>query len=373
MNSLRFPSKAAVVSRHVMAALFIFSGAAKSLNPFGLSIQLGEYFSAMGLDFLRPLADTGSIMLPSLELLLGLVLLTGVSRWLSAWAVFLAMAFFTLLTLWIAIADPVNDCGCFGDVIKMSNWGTFAKNIVFLPFTVILFVNRNEPGRGMNPARTYPVIVLLSFLPSVYSSYRLPLVDATPYKIGINVPEAMKAGDSGDSRTLLLYKDIQTGKVHEFDVSDTTWYDSSRWEFVDTKVTGETSGGPAISGIPMIGPDGDISDEMLSRPGYLLILVQTNLHEMAQQQTDRLRLLAAVVAVNDGKAVLLTSSPLPSPLPVSAELEEAGFELLGSDNSTLNTMIQNKYGGIMLLRDGTIVGKWPLNRLPEARELLNGK
>ena len=111
------PAWLTATARYSLAALFIFSGASKAIDTFGLSVKLGEYLAAFGLGGWQPLAPVGAILLPSVELLIGLLLLTRTTPRIAAWGVFLAMSFFTPLTLWIALTDPVSDCGCFGALL----------------------------------------------------------------------------------------------------------------------------------------------------------------------------------------------------------------------------------------------------------------
>lgn len=347
-------------ARYLLALLFIFSGAAKAVDTFGLSIKLGEYFSAMGLGFLGVFDTAGALLLPALEMLVGFMLLGGVSRRLASWAVFLAMSFFTLLTLWIAVADPVSDCGCFGDLVKLTNWETFFKNLVFWPLSFILWRGRNEPwhnGRTPSVLRTaavYAILIPVSLALGLYSYSYLPPVDPTPFRVGVNIPHAMAVHD-GATETILVYRDRTDGKLHDFSIEDTTWYDSSRWEYVDTKTIGQ-SAAPEIKTVPMFEGNIDRSAEILERKGYTLLFV-VNDYDPAYRED--MAAFAAYVLHFNGRAVALSAGNLP------ASLGESGIEAMGSDYTVLHTMVQHRTGGAILLHDGTILGKWAMNRLPQ--------
>lgn len=114
--------------RIVLAAVFIFSGLAKSVDPWGTALKIGDYIAAMGLGVSENVALALSVLLCGGELLLGLGVLFGVRRRETSFLVMIAMCFFTITTLWIAIANPIADCGCFGDAVKLTNWQTFFKD-----------------------------------------------------------------------------------------------------------------------------------------------------------------------------------------------------------------------------------------------------
>lgn len=353
------------ISRYVMALLFIFSGVAKGINPFGLSIQLGEYFSAMGLDFLAPLAGIGAVVLPAVETLIGLMLLVGLCRRLASWAVMLFMVFFTILTLWIAIYNPVTDCGCFGDLLKISNWQTFIKNIVLLPFALVLFVTRNKAmGRAAHPWMWWVVIPLSLALP-VYTTFTLPVLDATPFKIGVNIPEAMVAPEStAEYHTMVIYKNLQDGQVREFELSDTTWYDNSKWEYVDTRTTmsGQESSA-TIKSLPMFWDGVDVAPKVLARSGSQLIIVAPLANALSDDAVvDRIEKVSKSV----NRVVILSASGF-ADLPLRAKnmAIENNVDVLSSDYTVLRTMIQNHRGGAILLQDGVIEDKWSMNNLPQ--------
>lgn len=351
-------TKLVAVARYHLAGLFILSGVSKAIDTFGLSIKLGEYFSAMGLDFLRIFDNAGAILLPSIELMVGFMLLSGISRRLTAWLAFIGMSFFTLLTLWLAIFNPVSDCGCFGDLVHLTNWETFLKNLIFLPFAIIFFSARKSQ-RAFDPsplrtAVTYIVLVPVSLSLSLYSYSYLPPIDPTPFRIGVNIPHAMTVHEN-DAQTILVYRDKQNGTLHDFSIEDTTWYDSSRWEYVDTKTVGQSTA-PEIKTVPMFEGNIDRSAEILERKGYALLFV-VNDYDPAYAQD--MFSLAGYIRNYGGRTVALSAGQLP------ASLAENGIEPLGSDYTVLHTMIQHRTGGAILLHDGTIMGKWSMNHLPK--------
>lgn len=62
-----------------------------------------------------------------------------------------------------------------------------------------------------------------------YYCYRhLPLIDFLPYKVGVNIWEGMHAPvvEPGETETVLVYRNIKTGKLREFSLDDTAWQDA---------------------------------------------------------------------------------------------------------------------------------------------------
>lgn len=348
------------IARLLLATLFIFSGLSKGVNPFGLSIQLGEYFNALNISFLTPLSPLFAVLLPAAETLLGFMLLFGLARRISAWALMLAMSFFTLLTLWISIANPVNDCGCFGDLLKISNTATFVKNLLFMIPTIVIFSLRNAEFKSKtNSIALWVVAIVLSFILPVYTTFNLPLIDATPFKIGVNIPHAMEIpADAQQSvqQTVLHYKNLQSGKIEQFSINDTTWQDNSKYEFMDA-VNEVISQGyiPPIASFPMLDRNGnDMSAELLECD-KLLIIAAVNVEDIEMQTIANLR------NQDDVRVVILTSASL-NALP-------ADIEAYNSDYSLIRTMVQFPQGGALMLKNGTIVNKWTMTNLPNNVEL----
>lgn len=331
------------VSCYLVGALFIFSGVTKAINPFGLSIQFAEYFTAMGLDSMQPLAPFCAVFLPVGEMVLGLLVVMGYYRRWVGWIALGVMSFFTVLTLWIMVTSPVKDCGCFGDLLLISNTATFFKNLIFMIPTVALVVCRS----GAKSRRGWREVVLLTMvcgLLPLYSYNNLPLIDATPFKVGVNVWEAMHDATPDESTTTLLYKNIENSEVKEFEITDPEWQDDSKWEFIETKTVVTQKGRAAtITQLPIINSEGeDVAEELLNFQGSVMIMVAVN--------PERDVILEAVTqAEGVDRVVLLHSSPY--------DIKIDGVEVYNSDFTTLRTLIQNVSGGKIWLRGGEIERK----------------
>lgn len=335
------------LSRYLLGALFLFSGFAKSVNPFGLSIQFGDYFAAMSLDFLTPFAQYFAVLLPVTEMLLGAMLILGLYRQLTAWAVALFMSFFTLLTLWIALYNPVKDCGCFGDLLILSNWETLAKNIFFMLPTIVVLNGRNEKCERKSWRTILIMAVLFALLP-VYTYSTLPIIDATPYKIGTNVWQAMHDGTEAEVETTLIYKNKKSGENREFTLEDKEWHDITKWDYVETITKDIKPGiGATIGQLPIIDNQGvDRAEELLSFKGRTLIIVATN----PQKEHNTIAKIVSEAKIEGVDRVALLHSSL-------YKIEITGIEIYSTDQSALRTIIQNQRGGKLLLDNGVITRK----------------
>jgi len=132
------------ISRILVGITFIFSGFVKGIDPWGSAYKFTDYFNAMGLEWLTWAAFPLGLILSFAEFAIGVGLLFNTFTRFFSWLALLFMAFFLPLTLWIAIKNPVTDCGCFGDALVISNWETFYKNVVLMVLTLIIFRYRKD-------------------------------------------------------------------------------------------------------------------------------------------------------------------------------------------------------------------------------------
>ncbi|MBG7629315.1 MAG: DoxX family protein, partial [Bacteroidetes bacterium] len=142
------------VSRLIVALTFIFSGFVKLVDPLGSAYKFQEYFGAdvLNMEFLIPYALPFSILLILAEIMLGVTLLLGYLPKFTVWSLLGIILVFLFLTWYSAYYDKVTDCGCFGDAVKLSSWGTFYKNIVLVVLILFLVwkVDDIKPLFGVN-------------------------------------------------------------------------------------------------------------------------------------------------------------------------------------------------------------------------------
>ena len=301
------------ISRLIAGAVFIFSGFVKAVDPMGSFYKFNDYFTAFHIQFLEPIALPLAVTLSSLEFLIGISMLIGYRYRIASWALLLFMVFFTILTLMLALTNPVSDCGCFGDAIVLTNWQTFIKNIILLPFVIFIFIYR----KSINPS--YPAssewiylsvfaVLIIGF--QIHALRHLPLLDFRPYKTGTNIPEKMvipEGAPGNEYKTYLYYE--KDGVVKEFNEENFPWQDST-WKFVDSKNVLVRKGyEPPVHDFSVTDRNGDdITDMLLKDPGYSMLLIAGKIKEADETGLQRANDLAALCAGNNCKFYCLTAS-----------------------------------------------------------------
>lgn len=228
---------AAEFSRIVVGAVFLFSGFVKAIDPLGFTYKIQDYLIAFQLTDLLPLALSAAIAMVVVEFLIGLFLLLGIYRKLSSTFATIFMAVFLPLTLWIALANPVEDCGCFGDALVISNWATFYKNILLSACALFLLFHYRllKPLFSKKVAKyaaLYSVLFAIAF--AVYNVVRLPVVDFRPFKIGSDIPEFMTIDPEKADVVENIFIYSKDGVEQEFTEDDYPWNDST-WVYVDMR------------------------------------------------------------------------------------------------------------------------------------------
>ena len=358
--------------RFLLGATFVFSGFVKAIDPIGTQYKLQDYISAVDMGGIVPDIVTllASVALSALEFSLGVFVLFAIRRHLVSKILVAFMAVMTLITVWIALFNPVKDCGCFGEALRLTNVQTLLKNIVLLAASVVVawrplrmyrFLTRSTQWIAIN----YTILFVL--LLSAHCLYHLPLIDFRPYHIGMNIKKGMEipagAPQPEFETTFILQKN---GVKKEFTLDN---YPDSSWQFVDSK-TVQTKEGyvPPIHDFSIQKADGDdITDSVLTAKGYIFLLVSPHLEQADDSNFGDIDLLYEYCQERKIPFYCLTASTKKD-IDHWADITGAEYPFCFTDETALKTIIRSN-PGLLLLKDGTIIRKWSHNDLPSSSSL----
>lgn len=360
------------VCRFLVGATFVFSGYVKAIDPTGTQYKLHDYLAALGLESIVPdyATLTASVVLATIELCIGILLLFAIRRRLVSRISLAFMTVMTAFTVWIAITNPVKDCGCFGDALKLTNMQTLGKNIVLLLATLCICRKPTAMVRFIGRSNQWIVInytILYSIATSSYCLYSLPVFDFRPYHIGANIPKGMEIPEGAeqpkfDTKFILR----KNGVEKEFTLEN---YPDSTWTFVDSKTTQISEGYvPPIHDFSMedTKTGDDLTDSILSARGYTFLLVAPHLENADDSNFGDINQIFDYCKQHRYRFYALTASD-DKAISHWTDITGAEYRYLFTDETTLKTMIRSN-PGLLLIKDGTIIQKWSHNQLPDLNE-----
>ncbi len=357
------------VCRFLLGGVFIFSGFVKVIDPFGFYYKLQDYLTAFGLmawipSFLLFFAGTA---LSVIEFYVGVCLFLGIHKRVSSVLALLLMVFMTPLTLYLAIANPVSDCGCFGDAWILTNWQTFWKNVVLLIAAGSVFRWRKEVVRFITRKLEWifsMYTILFAFALSFYCLHNLPVIDFRPYKIGVNIKEGMTIPADAeptvyDTRFVLE----KNGERKEFTLDN---YPDSTWTFVETRnVVVKQGYEPPIHEFYMTSLETgeDITEQVLEDEGYTFLLIA---HQIEAADDSHIDLINEIYdySVEHGYGFYALTASQEEDIELWCDRTGAEYPFCLGDDITLKTIIRSN-PGMLLLKGGTILNKWSDNNLPD--------
>jgi len=367
-----------LICRSILGIVFIFSGFVKGIDPYGLAYKFSDYFIALNLNFLSDFSLLFSFALSFFEIITGAALLFGVYKKLFPWLALIFMCIFTPLTLYIAIENPVTDCGCFGDALIITNWQSFYKNVILLIMAVIVLIGTGKEKDNIRrliiiQRSAFVLVLTLYFLSVAWSFNHLPLIDFRPYKVGINIKEGMTIPEGAPldvySNTY-YYRNLKTGETKKFNDDNLPWQDTLNWAFdsMDEPVLVSKGYEPPIHDFYMETNEGDdVADYFLEDDNYTFLLVSYNLEKSNLNRQETINNLADWALSEGYNFICLTSSGES----IQKEFKSktgAPYEFLTGDEITLKTIIRSN-PGLLLLKKGTILSKWHYNDIPGASEM----
>ena len=317
--------------RLVLAVTFIFSGFVKAVDPLGTQYKIHDYLAAWGMAKYVPdlMTLSASVVLSALEFFLGICLLFAIRRRLVSKIVLAIMTIMTPLTLWLAIADPVTDCGCFGDALVLTNWQTFWKNLILLGTAIVVFKWPLDMARLISESNQWIVMnysaLFILLIIAGRSLYTLPQFDFRPYHVGT---------------------DLRTGWQRMMEGEESPYAEF----FMETVDEGE-----------------DITEQILADEGYTFLLIAPHLEQADDSQLDEINRIYEYSQDNGYPFYCLTASQEKA-INRWQDITGAEYPYCHTDDITLKTMIRSN-PGLMLLKDGQIIRKWSHNALPQEEEM----
>lgn len=361
--------------RIIVGIVFIYSGFVKGIDPLGSDYKFTDYFNAFGMGWMNATTLFFSFALSLAEFLIGIALLFNL--WVSrmAWGALLFMAFFTPLTLVLALTNPVSDCGCFGDAMILTNWQTFWKNIILLLLAIMIFVYRKEYKSSL------PLMGQFSFLTlagagmlclSIYCYRHLPVLDFRPYAVGKNITEGMRLPEGAEPdqyEVTLKYKNKQTGEIRSFTEDNYPWQDTLNWEYESSSERVVKKGYiTPIHDLIIEHPTlGNITEEILEDDNHTILAVAYNLNQSDTQYQPAINRLAEYAREKGIRFYGLTSST-ERDIEAYKKRNHVPYEFCTADEIQLKTMIRSN-PGVIILREGTILDKWAGKDVPDVKEL----
>ncbi|MCQ2056667.1 MAG: DoxX family protein [Bacteroidaceae bacterium] len=312
--------------RVLLGLVFLFSGTVKAIDPVGTQIKLSDYLGAMGLPGIFP---DGALLLVScllagFEMLMGSYLLMGIFCRGTSLLTLVFMGLLTPFTLYVAIANPVQDCGCFGDALILTNWQTFIKNVVLLAFAVTVRIGYRVIVPSVREKRQWVVTLIVLAISArfmVENVNGLPAIDFRPYRVGT------------DLRAEVLERHNE--KMTDFVVMDRNL--------------------------------NDVTADLLLDSGYVFLMVSPYLESASWSDLDLIDDLSEYCDRYGYRMVCLTASGREEIREWAANTA-AGYDIMNCDAVPLKTMVRSN-PGLVLLADGMIVNKWSHSDIPTDSEL----
>ncbi len=359
----------AQICRILLGIVFTFSGFVKAIDPLGSTYKFTDYFTAFNMDFMIGLALPLAIIMSAFELIVGLALLLRVQMKYSTLGCLIFMAFFTPLTLYLAIFNPVSDCGCFGDAIVLTNWQTFYKNLIFFAAAIFLFIRRKDFKPLLSIKKDWilaAALLAFSILLSVYCLRYLPLIDFLPWKVGNKISELVTPTPE-IADIYLVYKNKETGETKEYPAENYPWNDSiwvSKWEFVAQRkdVKQEYKDAPIKSFSICDEYGDDYTEAIVNNPDYQFILVAYDLNKTHTKAFVKINEFVSEAEAAGYSFIVLTSAPSAT-IDAFRHEHQTAYPFYQTDEIELKSMIRSN-PGLLLLKDGVVLAKWPHRSIP---------
>lgn len=353
--------------RLLAGGVFLYSGFTKAVDPWGTVFKMEDYLAVMPdsiASFCMPLLTVGVFFLFSLEFLTGLLLITGAYRRMSAVSAGLLMIVMLPLTLWIALANPVADCGCFGDALILSNWATFWKNVVITLMAAWLIRNNKRCRCLVHPilqwllfAGGLTYVIAIGFLSYSYQ----PLVDYRPYPVGGTMIDADMPDEDADMTA------IWERNGERIEIPADSIPDDDDWTFVERKEVvsniGKSADKPVkTKGIAIFDDSEEVTSDVIEADGEQVVVLMTNLPSISTGTFYKLNSLYSYCTAHEIPMMAVVAA---TPLQISdfTSLSLAEYPIYTAEDTAIKEIARGN-PAVVYLENGKIVWKSSLQSIP---------
>ncbi|MDE6273029.1 MAG: DoxX family protein [Muribaculaceae bacterium] len=405
INKSTNPSERLVIAitwiiRILVGATFAYSGFVKAIDPWGTFYKFEDYMAAMSFPVYENLLLVGVFGLCAYEFCLGIFLLTGCFRRSTPIAAIIMMAVMLPLTLWIAVADPVADCGCFGDALVISNWATFWKNVVLVGLIIWLLRYNAKCRCLIRPfvqwialLGSVAYIVIIGFVGYIYQ----PLIDFRPFPIGRQLAEPLtnvekdedqmaeqgeavktdvESGVSEDAENIdseidnLRFVYAKDGIEKSFSIDDELPDESEGWIFVrreggdnDSQNTDRSANNSDDSSFRIWSLNGedDVTSDVIKRRGGELLLLMPDLKSVSMAMTWRINSLYLWARDNDIEMIGIVAAT-PAEIENWQDISLASYPIYTAEDTQIK-MLARGNPAVVYLENGSVVWKSSLRSL----------
>ena len=349
--------------RWVLALVLVVSGFVKAVDPIGSMYKLQEYVTAFSLgSFSDEMLVLVGMMQAALEFLLGVGLFMGIYRCLVTWLAPLVVFAFTVLTAVIYYSDLIVDCGCFGDALTLSNGETLVKNVVLSALSLVVFLGRRRLAYNISSKSRWMVTIFVTFyiaLVSLVSLSHLPVVDFGPCAVGADM-RVLTGGEPGEYGVVELYeRDGESLEWSGGERPDSSWnYVGERTVFVREPQS------PVMGDFAILDWDADVDvlPGLVADSGYVCIVMIEDVGKASVSSVDKINELYDYCLENEVQFVATTASD-DEDIVLWRKRTGAEYPILWMEEG-ISRMVMRANPGLLLLRDGVVVGKWSVADLP---------
>lgn len=346
-------------SGFICGFVFFLSGIMKLMDPVGAGLVMDSYLDFLHIGFLGFASKPLAFLFALAETIVGTAMITGVWRRITAIIALSLQGFFTLLTILLAIFNPVMDCGCFGEFIHLTHVETLVKNLVICALLSYAYFPMRNLGRPLKRKYVSFGVVCTSVLVfSIFSLSRLPIIDFTDYEPGAQILSAdANVADEAFDAMFIYEKD---GVQQEFTLENLP---DSTWTFVSTQTIQNKDLKSSGATLSFYDNDKEYQDSLAVQENVMVISIYDP--QMRQKKWD-----AAVCMAENARESGFNPMILVAGTPEQIEGKVTGdIPVYFSDYKTLITLNRSNAGATWLSH-GYIIKKWGHRAYPDQDDLL---